>query len=568
MEIVRKSLKILSLACILFTFLPAYSQKELWGYRAVPANKQIVKVPLNGTSADVEVMHDFDPTGILGRNPFGRLLQASNGKLYGVAGSPGGQDIPNGLIFEYDPVLQQYRVLDNAIVTGPVSELIEPLPGWLYGTTNNGTSIFKYNIETEQASIVATIPPFNYQLGQRQPNFNGELMKASDGNLYITTSMAPSAQNVPYPGGIYRLNLTSGQLTKVFIFSLDGSDVRDPVSGTKLVEASPGKLYGTSLGGSHVGPQGVAPGGSGTIFEYTIATATMVKKYDFDYAVNGSSPSPIIKDGDKLYGVLPGLQDDSQDYPNRRGLLFEYDMASEAMAILHSFTQDDDQIRSPNGMLLKASNGKFYVGAINGNYEIDPAAGIVVRKVTDGSSYGYYPLIEVCRKPAYHFFETASFTACEGTPFSFDIQNTNGATYVWKRGSTVLPSQTTGVLHFDSVSVANTGIYTCTITNECGTTITMPVQLNVEVCMGIDELSGFNDIKLYPNPATNILYLTLPDPPNFEIQKVSIINMIGQTVYSGAGSDTHIDISSLNAGMYQLLLTTDKGNRSAKFIKE
>ncbi|AWH85239.1 hypothetical protein HYN59_08960 [Flavobacterium album] len=561
-------LRIAVLATLIFIVCPAYSQKELWGYRAVTDNKEIVKVPLDGTSTDVEVMHDFDPTGILGSTPFGTLLQASNGKLYGVAASPGGQNIPNGVIFEYDPVLLQYRMLDNAIVSGPVSGLIEPLPGWLYGTTNNGTSIFKYNIETEQASIVATIPPFNYQMGLSQPHFNGELMKASDGNLYITTSMAPSIQNVPYPGGIYRLNLANGQLTKVFVFGWEGSDVRDPVYGTKLVEGAPGKLYGTSLGGSHVGPQGVAPGGSGTVFEYTIATGTIVKKFDFDYNVNGSSPSPIIKDGDKLYGVLPGFQNDSQNYPNPRGSLFEYDLSSETMTLLYSFTQADDQMRSPNGMVLKASNGKFYVGALFGNYEIDLAAGIVVKKVTDGAAYGYQPLIELCSKPSYRSFDVSSFTVCEGEPFSFDLQNTNAANYVWKRGSATVPSQTTGVLSFDSVTVANTGIYTCTMTNECGTTVTMPLQLNVEVCMGLDEMNVLKGIRLYPNPANNILNVKLPDNPNFEVQKFSIINMLGQTVYSGAYNKDSIDISSFGSGLYQIIVSTDKGDWNGKFVKE
>jgi Secretion system C-terminal sorting domain len=569
MYITRTSVPVILLMMIsLFVTSSIYGQKELWGYRAVAENSQIVKVPLDGTSEDVAIIHSFDPTGILGRNPRGRLLQASNGKLYGIATSQGGQDIPYGVLFEYNPVTEEYRVLNNTVINGSYSAPIEPLPGWIYGTTNGERSVFKYNIETEEASIVATIPEFPYQLGTLQPNFNGELMKASDGYLYITTSMAPSAQNAPYPGGIYRINMGTGQLTKVFVFSADGSDVMDPVFGTKLVETSPGKLYGTSLGGSHVGPQGVAPGGSGTIFEYTIATATIVKKYDFDYNVNGRYPSPIIKDGNKLYGTLPGFSDDSQDLPNRRGSLFEYDLVTGTMTLLHNFTQADDQMRSPGGMLLKASNGKFYTGALHGNYEVDPAAGTVVRKVTDGSAYSYQPLIEICSKPSYVSFEVSAFTACEGTSFSFDIENSNATGYVWKKGSTVLPSQTTGVLNIDSITLANTGIYTCTMTNECGTTVTMPLQLTVDTCMGVDDVSGLNAVKLYPNPVTNILNLQLPDTDNFEMQKVFIINMLGQTVYSGAGKTTAIDVSSLPTGMYQLVLTTDKGDWNGKFIKQ
>lgn len=568
MYTLQKFLHGIIISCLFLCFSSAYSQKELWGFRKV-TDSEIVKVPLDGTSADVEVMHTFDATGVLGKVPFSRLLQASNGKLYGVAASPGGQNIPNGVLFEYDPVLQQYRVLNNAITNGPVSTVIEPLPGWLYGTTNNGRSIFKYNIETEEASIVATIPTFNYQLSQLQPSFNGEPMKASDGHLYITTSMAPSVQNIPYPGGIYRLNLANGQLTKVFVFGWNGSDVMDPVYGTKLVEGAPGKLYGTSLGGSHIGPQGVAPGGSGTLYEYTIATATLVKKYDFDYATIGSSPGPITKSGDKLYGTLFGFSTDNFNYPNKHGLLYEYNLTTETLTILHSFDyQSDDQVRNPFGLLLKASNDKIYGGSAQGHFEFDPATDTVLRKTDSGSLYGYEPLIELCSKPSYPQFETTSFTVCEEEPFSFDIQNTNAVTYTWKKGSAEVPFQATGVLSFGSVAQTDTGIYTCTMTNECGTTVTIPIQLTVEACMGVDETTGLEGIRLYPNPASDVVYLQLPDNAGFEIHEISVVNMLGQIVYSGAGNRTSIDTSSFNAGLYHVLMSADKGSWNGKFIKE
>ncbi len=575
MDITRISLKnILFIICTSFLISPAYSQKELWGYRKINEGEdQIIKVTLDGNTADTQVMHDFDPTGVMGRYPAGRLFEASNGKLYGIAISEAGQDIPNGVLFEYDPVSEQYRVLNNTIVNCPngiLFGLIEPVPGVLYGTTNNAASIFKYTIATEEASIVATIPVFPYQLGTRQPTLNSELMKASDGYLYATAGMAPSSSNVPYPGGIYRLNLTSGQLTKVYVFGTEvNNDVLGPVNGTKLVEGAPGKLYGTAGGGQHVGPQGVAPGGSGTIYEYTIATNTVVKKYDFDYATIGCHPTPIIKSGNKLYGALTGLSYNPGNYPNGDGSLFEYDLTTESLTVTHVFDHiQDDQVRTPIGMLLKASDGNIYGGNFYGHYQFDPLTGIVTRKTPGGAAYSSEGLIEICRKPSYPPFETATFTTCENTSFSFDLHNTNATSYVWKKGSTVLTSQTTAVLSFANVTPANTGIYTCTMTNECGTTITMPLQLTVDTCMGVDEVSGLNAVKLYPNPATNILNLQLPDANNFEIQKASIINMIGQTVYTGTGKTTAIDVSSLPTGMYQLLLTTDKGDWNGKFIKQ
>ena len=564
-----KPMQAVALFAALFVFTVAYSQKELLGYRGIPDNYEMVGVPLDGTSADVETLHIFDPTGILGRYPHSRLLQASNGKLYGIASSQGGQDIPWGVLFEYDPVTEEYRVLNNTIINGNgggnLYGVTEAVPGWIYGTTNGGRSIFKYSIDTEEASIVATIPQFPYQLSTLQPTFNGELMKASDGHVYITTSMAPSPQNVPYPGGIYRLNLNTQQLTKVFVFGWNGSDVQSPIEGTKLIEASPGKLYGTSSGGAHVGPQGVAPGGSGTIFEYTIATATIVKKFDFDYATIGRGPSPLILDGGKLYGTLAGFHDDSTNYPNRRGSIFTYDIATETFALLHNFAEGG-VVRLPQHMLVKATNGKIYGPCQTGHFEYDPATQGVALKVTGGTSNNYQPLIEVCRKPSYPLFETTWFLICEGDPFTFDTQNINATSYVWRKGSAVQASQTTAVLNIANTTVADSGIYTCTMTNECGTTITVPIQLTVEACMGADDFTGLRPIKLYPNPASSVVNIQLPDNASFLIQKVLVVNMLGQTVYGG--NSTTIDVSAFASGVYQIQLATDKGNWNGKFIKQ
>ncbi len=573
MSISLKNTKPLLLFALLFIILPAYSQKELWGYlKTNQGENQIIKVPLGGNVGDTQVMHTFDATGLTGEYPTGRLFEASNGKLYGIAISDAGQDIPYGVLFEYDPLLQKYRVLNNTIINGGYGSLFgltEPVPGVLYGTTNNAASIFKYTIETEEASIVATIPAFPYDSGTRQPTLNGELMKASDGYLYATAGMAPSS-NVPYPGGIYRLNIATGQLTKIYVFGTEaGNDVKDPVFGTKLVEGATGKLYGTSGGGQHVGPQGVAPGGSGTVYEYTIATNTVVKKYDFDYATIGCHPTPIIKSGNKLYGALTGLSNNFQNHPNADGSLFEYDLTTQSLSILHVFDHLlDDQVRTPINSLLMGSNGNLYGGNVYGHYQFDPLTGIVNRKTTPGQPYSSEGLIEICRKPSYQLPENSSFVVCEGSSFSFDVQNTNTAAYVWRRGSTILPVQTTGVLNFNSASLANTGIYTCTMTNECGTTVTMPLQLTVEACMGVDELAGLNAIKLYPNPATDILNLQLPDAPNFEVRNISIINMLGQTVYSNIGNTTAIDVASLSQGVYQIAVVTDRGEWNGRFIKE
>jgi hypothetical protein len=556
----------------LFIFTASYSQKELWGYSSLD-DGLIVKASLGGTDIEPEIVHTFDATGILGKSPKGRLFQASNGKLYGIAAySNGVQGTLLALLFEYDPVVSRYKILTNTLNSdgGNLYGVIEPVPGMLYGTTNGGRSVFKYNIDTEEMSIVATIPPFVYNNSNYYPRFEGELMKASDGNLYGVTMMAPSVQNTPYPGGIYRINLNTNQVSKLYVFGLGGSDVQIPVYDSKLVEGAPGKLYGTAMGGQHVGPQGVAPQGSGTLYEFTIATATLVKKFDFDYNGIGSYPSPLIKSADnKLYGALFGLPNNITGYPNSDGSLFEYDLTTNTLNVLHVFDyQNDDYTKHPTGIALKATDGNFYGSNMTGIYSFNSVTDVIAKKIIAPFAHGLMDVIEICSKPSYQFFETSALTVCENTSFTFNIHNTNATTYVWKKGSVVLPSQTTGLLTFENTTPEDTGIYTCTMTNECGTTVTMPLQITVG-CLGLDEAAILkNTVSLYPNPATNTLNIKLPDNPNFKIQDISISNMLGQIVYRNNDKTTNIDISFLKTGLYQLLLTTDKGEWNGRFIKE
>jgi hypothetical protein len=105
--------------------------------------------------------------------------------------------------------------------------------------------------------------------------------------------------------------------------------------------------------------------------------------------------------------------------------------------------------------------------------------------------------------------------------------------------------------------------------NECGTTVTMPLQLIPDICLGLDQAIGYKDaITLYPNPTTSKLTIKLPDNQNFEIQKISIVNMLGQIVYSESKQSTAIDVRFLPTGVYQLVLNTDKGVWNGKFVKD
>lgn len=71
-----------------------------------------------------------------------------------------------------------------------------------------------------------------------------------------------------------------------------------------------------------------------------------------------------------------------------------------------------------------------------------------------------------------------------------------------------------------------------------------------------------NEIKLYPNPATNVLHLSNNDSFTFKI-----INSLGQIVYEDISnvSEYSVPISFLNSGIYFIITNQ---NQKVKFIKE
>ena len=81
---------------------------------------------------------DFDWS--LGAHPFGSLLEAGNGKLYGMTNRGGVNN--KGVLFEYDPATNTYtKKLDfdwNTTGARPHGSLIEAGNGKLYGMTFSG----------------------------------------------------------------------------------------------------------------------------------------------------------------------------------------------------------------------------------------------------------------------------------------------------------------------------------------------------------------------------------------------------------------------------------------------
>ena len=240
------------------------------------------------------ILFSFDSTGgsnYSGYFATGSLMQASNGKLYGMT---------------------------------------------TYGGANDGGTIFSFDPMSNTFSKLYDCPPQAF-LNGRLPSRS--LMQASDGKLYGMT----------FTGGLFNIGVlfsfdpTSNTYTKLMDF--DGSNNGSLPWGS-LIQASNGLLYGTTYSG------GIND--NGVLYSYDIITNSYVKILDFNGAGNGAFSTPNTYpysfnyyQGDfTLYqgsnGIIYGLTPYGGIYG--KGVIYTFDPTSN----LYSKIRD---LSSPDGII-------------------------------------------------------------------------------------------------------------------------------------------------------------------------------------------------------------------------
>ena len=253
---------------------------------------------------------DFDKTN-KGSEPFGYLIQASNGKLYGM--TPKGGLHGSGVIFQYNITTNTFiKKFDFGTTnTGehPMGSFLKATNGKLYGMNregglNNKGIIFEY----DPATNIFTKKYDFTDIGGRRPN--GTMMQALNGKIYGMTYSGGTNND----GVIFEYDPVTNVYTKKINFD---EITKGEHPADALLQASNGKLYGmTSEGGMY---------GKGVLFEYDIATNTFTKKVDFDGSSKGKYPVGKLMQAPngKLYGLT------SQGGANDTGVLFEFDPTTD-----------------------------------------------------------------------------------------------------------------------------------------------------------------------------------------------------------------------------------------------
>ena len=357
-----------------------------------------------------------------GRGAFGSLIEGNNGKLYGMTREGGTSN--EGVLFEYDPVANTHAVKVNFAwaVSGsrPYGDLTLAANGKLYGMTPTGGAfsggvLFEYDLATstftKRFDFRSSI--FHSAIDGEEPY--GSLVESANGKLYGMCSKG----GVNGDGTLFSFDTLTNTLTKQIDFDViqRGSE---PL-GT-LTELSPGIFYGVSRrgGNSYI---------SGALFEFNDSTSSFTRKIDFNSSTEGHTPAGSLfqASNGKVYGTC------SIAGQNGSGVFFEIDPLTQAYTKRIDF---DNTLtgRNPVGKLLQASNGKIYGVTKEGGtfgagtiFEYDPTTNNISKKFDFNS--GIFPiggLIEVGNGKLYGMTQFGG-TLGYGTLFEFDV-NTNAYT--------------------------------------------------------------------------------------------------------------------------------------------
>src|SRR3954468_1373982 len=239
---------------------------------------------------EFDKLFNFSDT-IDGTNPDGGVIQALDGKLYGMTTRGGSHEW--GAIFQYDLSTKTYTKLhdfDDANGSLPEGNLFQASDGKLYGLTNSGGAT-DYGVLFQFDPVTSTFTKkYDFDGDANGGNPLGTLMQATNGKLYGTTASG-GKDGV---GTIFEYDLSTSTYTKKFDFNGTSNGGRPCPA---LVEGDDGNLYGTTVYGGTLD--------YGVVFQFIIASSTYSVKFNFDKDTNGGASQTALakaKNGN-LYGV-------------------------------------------------------------------------------------------------------------------------------------------------------------------------------------------------------------------------------------------------------------------------
>lgn len=282
-----------------------------------------VRLPAGAQAANLTAIYSFGADATAAEMPFGTIIQASDGALYGtgIAGAGTGLCTGSGVIFKIKP---------------------------------DGTYTPIYNFSLLDSTAKNT----------DGANPQGVLIQGSDGNLYGTAFQGGTSGR----GTVFKVS-TGGTFTTLHSFSTvqgdDNADGANPVAG--VTQGTDGAYYGVTTVGGDVG--------FGEFYKVT-SSGTFTSLHDFG-GVEGANPqaSLLLADDGNFYGTAP------KGGANNNGTVFQL-TPSGTVTVVHFFSGADGA--NPTGGLIEGSDCYLYGTTYNGGSN---GSGTVFRLSKDGKTY-------------------------------------------------------------------------------------------------------------------------------------------------------------------------------------
>jgi uncharacterized repeat protein (TIGR03803 family) len=331
----------------------------------------------NAGSVTFTTLHSFKQTD--GQNPWGQLVQAIDGDLYGTTSAGGANGA--GTVFKIGPggkLTTVYNFCSQSDCTDgahPLAGLVQTVNGDLYGTTSAGGisntlcpyrtcgTIFKI---TPGGTLTTTFTFCSQASCADGQTPVGGLVPAANGDLYGTTSQGGTNNVVSYGGGTLFKIAPSGTLTTLHAFCAQAGCPDGEYPSATMIQAKDGNLYGTA--------GGISPG---TIFKITPA-GKFTPLYTFcsqNGCTDGNVPTgPLVQAANgNLYGttLYGGVQNAAT--PSGSGTIFEITPSGQLTTIYAFCAQSgcpDGAL--PNSGLIQASDGNFYGTTEYGGASMNP----------------------------------------------------------------------------------------------------------------------------------------------------------------------------------------------------
>jgi uncharacterized repeat protein (TIGR03803 family) len=359
--------------------------------------------------------------GSNGWHPSGRLLEGSDGALYGTTDGESGSLYPRyGTVFRFTKagVFTTLAQLDDEWGTWGTSGLVQDQDGSLYGTlsisgdANERGSVFKLTTAGTRTTLVS----FNYTNGAYPA---AELVRGSDGSFYGTTS----GGGFNHRGTVFKLS-PSGEFTTLNTFSAPtGSDPRGP-----LLIGRDGSFYGTTAFGG--------AGGSGTLFKLTQAMErTTLASFN---SANGRRPTgSLVQDADGgLYGTT------NEGGADNKGTVFKYGVDGQ-VTTLFSFSGANGS--GPYGGLILGRDGNLYGTTVAGGsndhgtiFKMTPSGELTTLISFDGAN-GSSPYSALVQGRDGNFYGTTYSGGADDTGTIFKVtpggELTTLFTFAWMEAS-------------------------------------------------------------------------------------------------------------------------------------